>query len=620
MGDAWPGPDPPAIMSVPVPYIVVHDGGTRKVYPLVKDIVNVGRSSKSDVRINHTSISRMHCRFIRTEEGFKIKDLGSRNGTYVNWTRVDEELLQDGDEVGIGEIQLTFLKDKPPGGTTSEVTQPLSIYDERTGLLLQTILASIQLREMDRFLPVVVDNVIKLAGAERGMILFRKPEAPEGFEVRLARDNLGITIEDVSDFSRKIPRKVLEEGKPIYIRDLREETARVLYSSAFKYNLLSIMCVPLKIGNRVFGALYVDSHTAVKEFSSEDHLLLQAVANHLALAIENVRLYEEQMIEELNRRQALERENLELRRKIESRRQIVGECPAMKAVYEIVRKAAPTDATVLIQGDSGTGKEAIAHLLHDLSPRSEKPFVVVDCAAIPETLLESELFGYEKGAFTGASSRKIGKFELAQGGTVFLDEIGELPISLQAKILRALQEKEVHRVGGVEPVPVDVRVIAASNRNLKEMVEAGKFRQDLYYRLNVVTLQVPPLRERGSDILLLAEHFLEVSNERYGKSVEGFDVEAREALQRYNWPGNVRELKHRIERAVILTNNDKLTAADLELDVAARVRTLEEARDRFEKQYIYNALLANRHNVTRTAGALGISRQHLQNLIKKHNL
>jgi transcriptional regulator with GAF, ATPase, and Fis domain len=598
-------------------FVVVVDGGTKKVYPLAKDVVNIGRSSKSDIKLNNNSISRMHCRFIRTEGGFKVKDLGSRNGTFVNRVKVDEYLVADGDEVSIGDIQMTFLLQKPPSEPSSAMTQPLSIYDEKTSLLLETILASIQIRELDKFLPVVVDNVIRLTKAERGIIFFKDGEK---LLPKLARDSLGVTIENVSDYSTKIPEKVLESGQPIYIKDVRDETAKALLATAVKFNLVSIMCVPLKIGTKVFGGLYVDSHMEVKEFTNEDILLLQAVSNHIALAIENVRVYEEQMGQEIAKREDLERENLMLKGLLEKRSQIVGESPQMVACYEVIRKAAPTDATVMIEGESGTGKEAMAHLLHDLSPRAQKPFVVVDCAAIPEQLLESELFGYEKGAFTGAQQQKIGKFEFASTGTLFLDEIGELSQTLQAKILRAIQEKEIVRVGGLQPVRVDVRLISATNRNLQDMVKDGKFRQDLYFRLNVVSIKLPPLRERGSDIQLLAEFFLKEATRLYEKNLQGFDVEAREALMKYNWPGNVRELKHRIERAVILTNHERLSVEDLDLNVTAPVRTLDEARDRFEKQYIFNALNANKNNVTRTAAALGISRQHLQNLIKKHNL
>jgi transcriptional regulator with GAF, ATPase, and Fis domain len=600
-----------------MPFVVVVDGGTKKVIPLAKDVVNIGRSSKSDVRLNNNSISRLHCRFIRTEDGFKVKDLGSRNGTYVNRVKVDEYLLSDGDEVTIGDIGITFLLQRPPADSASNVTQPLSIYDEKTGLLLETILASIQIREVDHFLPVVVDNVVRLTKAERGIIFFREGEK---LVVKLARDKLGVSIENVADYSSKIPEKVIESGQGIYIKDVRDETAKALLSTAMSLNLVSIMCVPLKIGSKVFGAIYVDSHMEAKEFTPEDVLLLQAVTNHIALAIENVRVYEEQMGAEIAKREDLERENLMLKGLLEKRSQIVGECPSMVAVYDVVRKAAPTEATVLVEGESGTGKEAMAHLVHDLSTRAQKPFVVVDCAAIPETLLESELFGYEKGAFTGALQQKIGKFEFAHTGTMFLDEIGDLSPALQAKLLRAIQEKEIVRVGGLQPVKVDVRLVAATNRNLSEMVKEGKFRQDLYFRLNVVSLRLPPLRERGSDIQLLAEFFLGECTRLYDRNVRGFDVEARDALLKYNWPGNVRELKHRIERAVILTNHELLTVEDLDLNVTTPVRTLDEARDRFEKQYIYNALNANKFNVTRTAAALGISRQHLQNLIKKHNL
>lgn len=598
-------------------YLLVSDGGVKKIYPIEKEVTNVGRSSKSDIRIDNASISRMHFRLIRTEHGFKVKDLGSRNGTMVNRIRVDEYLLSDGDQISIGEINITFLKEKPPMEATSAITAPLSIYDEKTALLLETIVASIQVKDLQSFLPIVVDNVVKITRAERGLILFKNEE---GFEIACARDRLGVAIENVQDFSHKIPQKVIESGQPVFIKDIRDESAKDLFSSAMRYNLIGIMCVPLKAGSRTFGAIYVDSHREVKEFSGEDLLLLQAVAQHIALAVESVRSNEQKILEEQSRREALEKENLMMKNLLEARAQIVGECPQMKQTYEIIKKVAPTDATVLIEGESGTGKEAMAHLIHDLSPRSQKNFVVVDCAAIPETLLESELFGYEKGAFTGAVSQKIGKFEFAHTGTLFLDEIGELSPALQAKLLRALQEREVVRLGGVQPTPVDVRVIAATNRNLDQMVKEGRFRQDLYFRLNVVNVKLPPLRERGHDVTLLAEHFLREANALYNRSVRGFSVEARDAILKYHWPGNVRELKNRVERAVILTSNELVTLEDLDLNVPMQIKTLDEARDRFEKQYIYNALVANKWNVTRTATALGISRQHLQNLIKKHNL
>jgi two-component system NtrC family response regulator len=291
----------------------------------------------------------------------------------------------------------------------------------------------------------------------------------------------------------------------------------------------------------------------------------------------------------------------------------------MRAVYDTLQKVAPTEATVLISGESGTGKEAIAHVIHELSPRGEKPFVVIDCAAIPENLLESELFGYEKGAFTGAAMTKPGKMELAQGGTIFLDEVGELPLGLQAKFLRAIEQKQIMRVGGTEAIRIDARVVAATNRDLEDLVKQNRFRQDLLFRLKVVSVTLPPLRDRGTDIPILAEFLLAESNRVNGRSVKGFAEDALNAIRAHRWEGNIRELKHRIEQAVILADKEYLSAEDLNLTApTAPVGTLESARDQFERGYIARALAQNLGNVTQTAKSLGISRQHLQTLIKKY--
>jgi transcriptional regulator with GAF, ATPase, and Fis domain len=381
------------------------------------------------------------------------------------------------------------------------------------------------------------------------------------------------------------------------------------------------MCAPLRVGERRLGVLYVDSHAKVREYSQTDLHIFEAVANYLALTMENVRAAEEARARGDERRGALERENVLLRSALQRRKHLIGECPAMKGIYENVRKVAPTDATVLVLGESGTGKEAIAHVIHDLSPRSERPFVVIDCAAIPETLLESELFGYEKGAFTGAAAQKQGKLEAAQGGTVFLDEMGELTPNLQVKLLRALEQRTITRVGGVDPIPIDLRLVAATNRNLEEMVKQGRFRQDLYFRLKVVSVTLPPLRDRGEDILLLANFFLDESNKANDRGVKGFSEEARSAMKGHRWDGNIRELKHRIEQAVILTSKEFLSTEDLNLSaVGGTFRSLEGARDLFEKTYVVQALSRNGFNVTHTARELDLSRQHLQNLIKKHGI
>lgn len=305
---------------------------------------------------------------------------------------------------------------------------------------------------------------------------------------------------------------------------------------------------------------------------------------------------------------------------------MLGSCPEMLEIYRIIEKVAPTDATVLITGESGTGKELVARAIHRMSIRKEKNFVVINCGAIPETLLESELFGHEKGAFTGAINKKIGKFELAAGGTIFLDEIGELSLNLQAKLLRFLQEKVIERVGGTELINLDVRIISATNSNLEEKIKEGKFREDLYYRLSVVTMQLPPLRERGDDIILLANYFLEKSAQKLGKKKK-LSKKALDAILRYHWPGNIRELENRVERAVILSENTLIEPEELGLDKSAIESmenlsgvTLKEARERLEKKLIKEALEKSKRNISLASEMLGIARSTLYDLMHKYRL
>jgi two-component system response regulator AtoC len=325
--------------------------------------------------------------------------------------------------------------------------------------------------------------------------------------------------------------------------------------------------------------------------------------------------------------QRLERENLQYRQELRDRYRVenlVGHSASMVAIYRTIARVAPLDTTVLIQGETGTGKELVARAIHYASPRAHRPFTVVDCAALPEALVESELFGHEKGAFTGATQSRRGLLEAAAGSTCLLDEVGELSPPLQARLLRVLQERVVRRVGGNEPIPVDVRIIAATNRDLRKQVDEGRFREDLYYRLNVVTIQVPPLRERPEDIPLLAQHFLQRSAAATGKAVVGFTREALDRLAAYPWPGNVRELEHVVERAVILTTSTQLTPEDLppELRPAApappaappgRRLTLEELK----RWYVEQVLAETGGNKARAAEILGIDRRTLYRLLHR---
>ncbi len=321
----------------------------------------------------------------------------------------------------------------------------------------------------------------------------------------------------------------------------------------------------------------------------------------------------------------LEQEHHELQRRLshESFEEMLGSSPQMGKVFAAIRKVATTDAPVLIVGESGTGKELVARAIYRQSARKERPFIAINCGAIPENLLESELFGHEKGAFTGAHVQRKGRIESAQGGTLFLDEIGELSLPLQVKLLRFLQEHKIERVGGREQIAVDARVMAATNMDLKKAMGDGRFREDLYYRLCVVTISVPPLRERGEDILLLAKVQLQRYSTESKKGVSGFSRQAITAIQTHSWPGNVRELENRIKRAVIMAEGPRLTPQDLELTSACTQyegKGLKEAREALEKDIIRRTLAKNQGNITKAAAELGVSRPTLHELIKKYQL
>ena len=301
---------------------------------------------------------------------------------------------------------------------------------------------------------------------------------------------------------------------------------------------------------------------------------------------------------------------------------LVGESESIRKVFSVIQRVAPTDATVLVMGENGTGKELVAHAIHGAGPRREGPFVPINCGAIPETLLESELFGHERGAFTDAHRSREGKLELAAGGTVFLDEIAELPTHLQVKLLRFLQDHVVERVGGRDPHQVDVRVVAATNHDLQRAIADGRFREDLFYRLSVVTIQVPPLRERGDDLRLLAEYFLEFYARHHKRRIKGFTQSALRAIQAHGWPGNVRELENRVQRGVILAQDSYLRPEDLELaDAAFGVAlTLQDVREQAERQLIIEALTRNAGNITRAARDVDVSRPTFHDLLRKHDI
>jgi Nif-specific regulatory protein len=386
---------------------------------------------------------------------------------------------------------------------------------------------------------------------------------------------------------------------------------------------ISFICVPLKIGDLTFGALSVDRVFSDEISLEEDVRLLSIIASNVAQAVKISRMAEDE-------RNRLREENVNLKEKLKdrySRYNIVGRSNKMREVFEMIEHVCSSDATVLIRGESGTGKELVANAIHYNSPRAEGPIIKLNCAALPENLVESELFGHEKGAFTGATEKRIGRFERAHRGTLFLDEIGTLNLAAQAKLLRALQEGEVERVGGTRTIKIDVRIIAATNKPLEEALEKGTFREDLYYRLNIFPIYMPPLRERKTDILLLADHFLDKYSKKHHKEVKRISTPAIDALMRYHWPGNVRELENCVERAVILCGSNVIhghhlppTLQTAETSNTAPSGSLKALLETFERDMIIDSLKTARGNAAEAARLLDTSERIIGLRIRKYGI
>ncbi|NPA53000.1 MAG: GAF domain-containing protein [Aquificae bacterium] len=426
-----------------------------------------------------------------------------------------------------------------------------------------------------------------------------------------------------------ITGKVWQYGVPVVIQDISKEESFLNKSLIAKHKnkKVAFLAVPIKVEKEVIGVL--SAYKIVKENESFDMYirLLSLIAN---MTGQFIKLY----LDVKQEKEKLEKEKLVLKRQIEkmlSSSQLEGIIGKSKAVLELsqmIKKIAPTSATVLLTGESGVGKEVFAKALHFHSPRASKPFIKINCAAIPEELLESELFGYEKGAFTGATHTKKGKFELADGGTIFLDEIGDMPLSLQAKILRVLQEKEIERLGSSSPRKIDVRIIAATNKDLEKMVYEGTFREDLYYRLNVISLYIPPLRDRKEDIPLLVYYFLDVFNKEYGKDLTISDA-LMEKLVEYDWPGNIRQLQNTLERMIILSKDKILTDKDLPIDIKKQVTTqsspnkklqLPKTVEEIEKEAITKALEESGYIIKDAAKKLGMTPRQVRYRIDKYSI
>jgi transcriptional regulator with GAF, ATPase, and Fis domain len=495
---------------------------------------------------------------------------------------------------------------------------------DRLQQLLHASRAVTSTLDLNELLVRIVDAVVRVAGADRGFLMLCREDGKLHFEVARNKDETTVPSDDFQ-ISWGIAEEAAHRRETVWVPDAMGSSLFQDRKSVRELSLRTVVALPIANAGRVLGVLYIDSHSIAHEFTPEDITLLEGFAALVAVALENARLHEALK----DSKSRLEIENLNLRRALKEDVRyglLVGKSPRMQRVVDLMEKVIPTQVSVLITGETGTGKELIARAIHLHGPRKEKNFIAVNCGALPENLLESELFGYKKGAFTGANEDRVGLFEAADQGTLFLDEMGEMPASLQVKLLRVLQDSQIRRVGDTVSRRIDIRLITATNRDLRAEVDSGRFRQDLFYRLNVVPIESPPLRERGEDILLLAQHFLDLFAKQQAKPIRGLTTEARELLLRYPWPGNVRELENAMARAVALADDGAPLEPPL-FGLGATVsrrwdgqHTLRETLDAVEAETIREALRQCESNVSRAARALGVSRQHLHNRMNFHGI
>ena len=626
--------------------LVIAGPAKESTIPLPEGEATLGRDPANAVAVADASVSRKHCLLRREEDGrFQIKDLDSRNGTLVNGQAVKEQWLRHGDEIATGDSVFLFLLeeqdqavpasgvefDDNPSAAETKMIHPREVIYLQPDRLQRELPATSQvarnlsallkisrvvhaIRDLEELQAQLLDLIFEVVPAGRGAILLAEGAGKE-FNCLYARTRHAGQPQLVR-VSRTIVRQVMKDNVAILGVDVPATAKLRDVESLVASEVRTLLCVPLTVFQRAIGCIYLDSTNAADRFE-EDHLqLLTAIAGVSAVALDNAR-----------RLQWLEEENRRLTTEVRQEQSLVGEGARIKEIFQFLARVAPTESTVLIEGESGTGKELVARALHRNSHRASKPFVAINCAAIPESLLESDLFGHERGAFTGAAVQKQGRLQVADGGVVFLDEIGELAPALQVKLLRVLQEREFERVGGTHSIKIDVRLIAATNRDLNEAVRNGEFRQDLYYRLAVVKLTMPPLREHRGDIPMLTRHFVQKYAKRSKVKAKPVSREAMAALVNYEWPGNVRELENAIERALVMGSSDAVLLEDLPESLLEQESPAEMHQGKYhasvkelKKQLIVDAVEQTRGNYVEAAGNLGVHPNYLHRLIRNLGL
>ncbi len=625
--------------------------------------VVVGRSSENQIIVRDERVSRRHAEILHQKGGWVVRDLGSRNGTQVDRRAISGEYsLSDGETISVADCEIVFTSNLagafssfaplPVGKSGDQLTQDgfgqptithrqnrsqwstdieSSSLEDPASFFFRLVFELVACESAEMQAQTALDRLLARLGLSSGGVVTLIPDAdsannPAGIPtlaVLATKQPAGQAYHRISDF---LVQTVVRERQALLARNVRHDEQLSFARESAQRDVVSILCAPLRDREKVIGLLHIYSSGEERSLTDRDLEFAIGVADNLAIA-----LARQQASEHLTRSLAKTRKQIdELEAQLEITREMVGRSGSLEKVRKAIGRAAPTAATVLIRGESGVGKELVARAIHTASPRRDGPLVCLNCAALAPSLLESELFGHEKGAFTGATDRKVGKFEAADGGTLLLDEIGEMSHDLQAKFLRVLEGQPFERLGGNRTIKTDVRVIAATNRDLEEAVQAKQFRSDLYFRLRVIEVVVPALRQRLEDLPLLVEHFIELLRHHADRRIDGITPQALELLSRHTWPGNVRELRNVIERAMVLGSSHVLDVEDFSLSSLGTAPPLPAPvtnsassyqpipLEDLEKAHIFATLEYSEGNKTKAAQILGIERSTLDRKLKRY--
>ena len=630
--------------------------------------VVVGRSSENQIAVRDERVSRRHAEILHQKGGWMVRDLGSRNGTQVDRTPISgEHLLSEGETIRVADCEMVFTSDLagtfssfaplPIGQSTDQIThdglgEPTIVHrqnrsqwstaidaaslEDPASFFYRLVFELVACDSAEAQAQVALDRLLSRLQLSSGGVVTLisdtnpiisqesiSPAALPTLAVLATKQPAGQSYHRISDF---LVQTVVKERQAILARNVRNDNQLSFARESAQRDAVSILCAPLRDRDKVIGLLHIYSSGDERSLTDRDLEVAIGVADNLAIA-----LVRQQASEQLSKSLAKTRKQIdELQAQLEITREMVGRSGSLEKVRKAIGRAAPTSATVLIRGESGVGKELVARAIHTASPRRDGPLVCLNCAALAPTLLESELFGHEKGAFTGATDRKVGKFEAADGGTLLLDEIGEMSPDLQAKFLRVLEGQPFERLGGNRAIKTDVRVIAATNRDLEEAVKAKEFRSDLYYRLRVIEVEVPALRQRLEDLPLLVEHFIQLLRHHADRRIDGITPQALELLSRHTWPGNVRELRNVIERAMVLGSSNVLDVEDFSLSSLGATPLAPVALtptnsgyqpltlDDLERAHILATLEFAEGNKTKASQILGIERSTLDRKLKRY--